>query len=603
MEEEESELAQISVNAIAGITDYTTMKVKGTHGKKTIYVLIDPGSTHNFIDVKIANLLGCKLQEAGRARVSVADGTKINVCGKVEKFQWNFQGHNFTTDFMVIPLGGHDIVLGVQWLAMLGPITWDFQKLTMQFKWDQKKVILNGITAGSVREIKARNMESSRESDMQLRMIYAYEESTVEPFQLRLMHSEGSSALVSDKIQQLVLKYGDIFEEPNTLPPFRDNHNHKIVLKDGSDPVNQRPYRYSVHQKNEIDKMVRKLLKAGTIQPSASPYASPVVLVKKKDNTWRLCVDYRKLNNMTIKDRFPIPLIEDLMDELGGSMIYSNIDLRAGYHQVRMEPDDMQKTAFRTHTGHYEYLVMPFGLTNAPATFQGLMNHVFREYLRKFVLIFFDDILIYSSSEEEHVKHLEEVFKTMRLNKMFAKRSKCEFGTDRVEYLGHFIQASGVSTDPRKVKAVSEWPVPKNLKMLRGFLGLAGYYRRYVERFGIKARPLTALTKKEGFCWNEEVQLDLDELKTSLCNAPVLALPQFDKPFVVETDACGNGIGAVLMQGGHPLAYISRQLKGKQLHMSIYEKELLAVVYVVHKWRHYLLTNHFVIRTDQRSLK
>lgn len=228
--EGEGEIAQISVNAIAGITDYTTMKVKGTHGKKIIYVLIDSGSTHNFIDVKIANLLGCKIQGAGKARVSVADGTKINICGRVEKFKWNFQGHQFMTDFMVIPLEGHDVVLGVQWLAMLGPITWDFQQLTMQFKWRQKKVMLNGITAGSVREIKAKKMESYKETDMQLLMIYAYEGETVEPLQLNVSIAHEQPFAVADEIQLLVEKYSDIFEEPKTLPPFRDNHNHKIVL-------------------------------------------------------------------------------------------------------------------------------------------------------------------------------------------------------------------------------------------------------------------------------------------------------------------------------------------------------------------------------------
>lgn len=485
----------------------------------------------------------------------------------------------------------------------LGPITWDFQKLEMQFKWESKRVSLQGISPNSVREVKAKRLESAQEDDIQLHMIYAYEEGEGEPISLNAVRTEGTDMGSLVELEELTEQFQDIFEEPSSLPPFRKDHNHKIMLKEGSNPVNQRPYRYAVQQKNEIDKMIKELLTAGTVQPSSSPYASPVVLVKKKDNTWRLCVDYRKLNEMTVKDRFPIPLIDDLMDELGGSCVYSKIDLRAGYHQVRMEESDVHKTTFRTHSGHYEYLVMPFGLTNAPATFQGLMNHVFAKCLRKFVLVFFDDILIYSSSMEEHLRHLKEVFELMRSNNLYAKRSKCAFATDRVEYLGHFIQASGVSTDPAKIKAVKEWPIPKNLKALRGFLGLAGYYRRFVRHFETIARPLTALTKKDAFQWNEEAQEAFNKLKESLCNAPVLALPRFDKQFIVETDACGVGIGAVLMQDGHPLAYISRHLQGKQLHLSIYEKELLAVVYAVQKWRHYLLTNHFIIKTDQRSLK
>lgn len=601
--EDRNDKAHISLNAVTGVSDYTTMRVRGVQGKKTIYVLIDSGSTHNFIDRKLAKMLGCKLESTHRTQVAVADGSRIAVDGRVDGFKWQFQGVEFQADFMVIPLGCHDVVLGVQWLSTLGPITWDFLKLEMMFKWKKNKVLLHGIKPGSIQEVKSKRIAQGTNEELQLHMIYVHYKDDEQEMQLNAIEDKPPETQQYKEIEELITEFSDIFEEPTSLPPFRENHNHKITLMEGSNPVNQKPYRYAVYQKNEIDKMVKALLEAGTVQPSSSPYASPVVLVKKKDNTWRLCVDYRKLNTMTIKDRFPIPLIEDLMDELGGSSIYSKIDLRAGYHQVRMHLDDIQKTAFRTHSGHYEYVVMPFGLTNAPATFQGLMNAVFREHLRKFVLIFFDDILIYSRSREEHISHLRVVFKIMRANKLYAKKSKCEFATRKVEYLGHFISAEGVSTDPAKIKAITEWPKPKNLKALRGFLGLAGYYRRFVQSFGAISRPLSALTKKDSFLWNEEAQTAFESLKESMVTTPTLALPRFDKVFVVETDASGQGIGAVLMQEGHPVAYISRQLKGKQLHLSIYEKELLAVVFAVQKWRHYLLTNHFIIKTDQRSLK
>ncbi|CAA7040954.1 unnamed protein product [Microthlaspi erraticum] len=362
-----------------------------------------------------------------------------------------------------IPLGGCDIVLGVQWLATLGPITWDFQKLEMGFKYGHAKVLLHGIKEGSVRQIKAAKLNKLRETDVQLAMIYVQDYCPGDEVSLYSLDASSTVEPLCSDIHHLFDEFHDIFLEPTTLPPFRHDHNHKIPLLEGSNPINQRPYRYAIHQKNEIDKIVQEMLTAGTIQASSSSYASPVVLVKKKDGSWRLCVDYRGLNNMTVKDRFPIPLIEDLMDELGGSVIYSKIDLRAGYHQVRMDPGDIHKTAFKTHAGHYEYLVMPFGLTNAPATFQGLMNFVFQSFLRNFVLIFFDDILVYSSSLESHVRHLCRVFELMRTNNLFAKQSKCIFATKWVEYLGHYIEAKGISTDPSKVKAVNEWPVPKDL--------------------------------------------------------------------------------------------------------------------------------------------
>lgn len=314
-------------------------------------------------------------------------------------------------------------------------------------------------------------------------------------------------------------------------------------------------------------------------------------------------MDYRGLNKQTIKDKYPIPLLEDLLDELGGAKFFSKLDLRAGFHQLRMSPEDVFKTAFKTHSGHYEYLVMPFGLTNAQCTFQGLMNHVFEPVLRKFLLVFFDDILIYSNTWEDHLAHLDMVFAILRHHQLYLKQSKCTFGATKIEYLGHFISAAGVSTDPNKIKAVKGWPVPRNQKHIRSFLGLANYYRRFIQGYSIIARPLTLLLRKDGFSWCSEANTAFQALKTALITAPVLALPDFSKPFVVETDASQTGIGAILMQDNHPICYISRALGPRHQNLSVYEKELLAVVHAVQTWNAYLAHNMFIIRTDQRSLK
>lgn len=235
------------------------------------------------------------------------------------------------------------------------------------------------------------------------------------------------------------------------------------------------------------------MLTNGTIQQSRSPFSSPTLLVKKKDGTWRFYVDYRGLNNITIKDKYPIPIVDDLLDELYGSVVFTKVDLRAGYHHIRMRVEDVHKNAFRTHLGHYEFKVMPFGLANAPATFQASMNRVFQPLIRKFLLVFFDDILIYSLSLDEYTQHLTIVFGILRKHSLFAKRSKCSFAQPKVEYLGHSITKDRASTNPVKIQAMMDWTRPNSVKALRGFLGLTGYYKKYVTNYGTICRPLTDL--------------------------------------------------------------------------------------------------------------
>jgi hypothetical protein len=318
----------------------------------------------------------------------------------------------------------------------------------------------------------------------------------------------------------------------------------------------------------------------------------------------RMCIDYRELNKKTIKNRYPLPRIDDLLDQLRGATVFSQFDLRTGYHQMGVEESSIPLTAFRTRYGLYEFPVMPFGLTNAPAFFMDLMNRLFAPYLDQFVIIFIDDILVYSKTEAEHVEHLGKVLEVLRAQKLYAKYSKCKFWESAVHFLGHVVSADGIAVDPEKVRAVKEWQRPKDITQIRSFLGLAGYYRRFIKNFSILASPMTRLTKKDvPFVWTDECEYAFETLKERLTTAPVLTIPTPDVKYVVYTDACGTGIGCVLMQEGRVVAYASRQLKPHETRYATHDLECAGVVHALKTWQHYLYGETFELYTDHKSLK
>ena len=404
-------------------------------------------------------------------------------------------------------------------------------------------------------------------------------------------------------------EYGKAFadELPPGLPPSR-TVDHQIPLLSDMPPPFKGIFRLSQMELQVLKDTLDKLLKEGKISPSTSPYGAPVLFVRKKDGSLRMCIDYRALNSKTIKNRYALPRIDELLDRCHGASWFSKIDLTSGYYQIRIDEKDRHKTAFRTRYGHYEFNVMPFGLTNAPATFQTLMNNILRDLLDECVVAYLDDILIYSKTKEEHEQHLRTVLQRLIDNKLFGKLSKSVFFTDKLEYLGHIISADGIQPNPDLIRAIVQFPRPESLKGLQSFLGLANYYRRFIQNYSKIAAPLTDATgltsSTRPIIWTKEMMMSFQALKRALAQGPCLNIPDPEGDFDVTTDASEDEktVGAVLTQNGHPVAFESKKLDVHQRNYPVHDKEMCAIMHALEKWRPFLLGKHFKIYTDHRSL-
>ncbi|CAA7059450.1 unnamed protein product [Microthlaspi erraticum] len=554
------------------------------------HVLFDSGASNCFITPERAEKSGIR-SSAGESAgmVKVAGGGFLSTLGRARGVEIEIAGQSMPADLVISPVELYDVILGMDWLSHYR-VHLDCYRGRVVFERDAGRLVYQGVrpTSGSI-------VISAIQAEQLL-------ERGCEAYLATISMSESGAGVVMGDIE-VVQDFEDVFQSLKGLPPSRSDP-FTIELEPGTAPISKTPYRMAPAELAELKKQIEDLLSKGFIRPSVSPWGAPVLFVKKKDGSFRLCIDYRGLNRVTVKNRYPLPRIDELLDQLRGATWFSKIDLASGYHQIPIDEADVRKTAFRTRYGHFEFVVMPFGLTNAPAAFMRLMNDVFREYLDVFVIIFIDDILVYSRSQEEHATHLRLVLEKLREQKLFAKLSKCSFWQREMGFLGHIVSAEGVSVDPAKIEAIRDWPRPSSATEIRSFLGLAGYYRRFVKGFATMAQPMTKLTGKDvPFIWSAECEESFSQLKEMLTTTPVLALPEPGKPYMVYTDASGIGLGCVLMQEGRVIAYASRQWQGSERNRPTHDLELGAVIFALKIWRSYLLGETVQVFTDHKSLQ
>jgi hypothetical protein len=512
----------------------TVVESSGTLNHINVKILFDFGAIDSFI-------LPSALEKSGLAayrhddfkQVEMASGEKQVVGPSIDNCILDLGVCTTRLKVYVTTLRAYELIIGMDWLEAHRALVDCFAKRVLCVDDEGRPVEIQGIWRNvSLRFISTMKVKRCLRKGCRLYVVEAVNE------------GKGPSL---DQYPALS-KFKDVFL--NELPglPLERELDFTIELKPGAEPISKTLYRMTAPELCELQMQFKELLDLGIIRPSVSPWGAPIIFVKKKDGSLRLCIDYRDLNHVTVKNRYPMTRIDDLFDKMKGVAVFSKIDLRSGYHQLRIKEGDIPKTTFQIRFGHYEFVIIPFGLTNAPIVFMSLMNDIFGKYLDHFVQVFLDEILIYSKNEREHEEHLRVVLSCLRENKLYGKLSKCSLFQKEIHYLGHIISGEGISFDPEKVKAIMEWPVPKNAHEVRSFMGLAGYYRRFVEGFSKIAKPITTLQRKGvRYEWTEECDSEFIELKRLLTSVPILRVPDMEKDFTVCTDTSKQGLGAVLM--------------------------------------------------------
>ena len=595
--------------------------------------MIDSGASGiGFVDPEFARRCGAELRPSSR-RITLADGSEVRAAGEVtltyslEARTCALKGATppvrFTSTFIATPLAPYELILGVGWLeqhhALIG-----FRERNIQLR-------VNGTgQQHSIRPLARCNDDGSRAVEAaplqlkaiaQKRVCKLLRKGQIEQLYAVIFRPTAQEGKTADEgavpgsehpqIRALLDEFrNSVFGEPKPGVPRKRGVEHAIQLLPGAVPPPARPLRHQSEKDAAVMKeYVENGLRSGILQASVSPHGSMALIVKKKDGTPRVVIDYRALNEVTVKNKYPLPLMDELFDRTQGARFFTSIDLRNGFHQIAIRPEDREKTAFRTRFGHFEYTVLPMGLCNAPGTFMQLMNNIFADVLDKHVLCFLDDILIFSRTEEEHLRHVRLVLERLRAQELYVKTSKCAFMQREVEFLGHRIGADGLRVAPDKVSSVQQWPQPKNVGDVRSFLGLANFYRRFVRDYSRIALPLTELTKDAvSWQWGAEQQRAFDDLKAALCSPPVLLIPDQSKPFVLNCDACKYAIGATLQQdhgyGLQPVAFFSAKMSDAERNYDVREQEFMALLKACLHWRHYLHgMQPFTLLSDHDSLK